>query len=80
MNESVEKLAEEKKGEERAIAGEYDEVKAEVEKFKASEFERIRKNANEILSKIMPNVAKKLADQEKLVLEELENAKRSNLF
>lgn len=80
---TVEKLIEEEKGEEQAVAGEFNDAKVEIEKYKSQELEKIRKRALEILEEITPKI---IADsinrenQEKLIISELENAKRNKFF
>lgn len=80
---TVEKLTEEEKGEEKAVASEYDDAREEIENFKKLEFERIRKNANEILEKATPvalrdSITK--SKQEELIIKGLGNAKQSGFF
>ncbi|HWA51564.1 MAG TPA: hypothetical protein VG895_00725 [Patescibacteria group bacterium] len=80
---TVEDLIEEKRGEDKAVSAEYDIAKDEIEKYKASEFQRIRKTANDLLkSKFTDIVSSSIDDnkQDELILKALENAKRSNLF
>lgn len=80
---TIEELAKDEKGDQAAVAAEFDQAKKEISDFKASQMEEVRKKANEILVKIMPQILTKTLDnesQEKLIMEELSNAKRSNIL
>ncbi|SRR5260221_6089435 len=80
---TLEKLIEEEKGEEKAVALEYDRANAEIEIYKAQKFEEIKKKAAEILIKVTKDSLTKTItkdQQEELILKSLEDAKQSNLF
>ena len=80
---TIEKLVEEEKAEERAVASEYDAVKAEIENYKLAKFEDIKRNAHEVLAKVTKNTLGELLDEsqeEKLILQALEDAKQSKIF
>ncbi len=80
---TIEKLQEEEKGQEMAVESEYDEVKLEIENYKAKKFEEIKIKANEVLSKVAAEALSGEVDtknQENLIIKALENAKRSNIF
>lgn len=78
---SIEKLIEEQKGEEAAVAARFNEANEEIEKYKAEKFEDIRKREAEILSKISFELGGKLIrEDDPLIMKALEDAKRSNIF
>lgn len=80
---TIEELKKEEKVDEVAVAAEFDQTKKEILEFKVNQMEEIRKKASEILIQIMPRILAKALDkesQEKLIMEELANAKRSNIF
>ncbi len=80
---TLEKLAEEEKGEEKAIAAEYDSASAEIESYKAHEFEEIKKKSAEVLAKVTKDVLTNSINQENqenLIIKAIEDAKRSNLL
>jgi len=80
---TIEELSKEEKADEAAVSAEFDQAKKEIEEFKAHEMGEIKRKAGEVLVKTMPSILAKSLDreaQEKLIVEELANAKRSNIF
>lgn len=68
---------------EKVLAEEYDEIKAEIERYKASKISQIDSTAREILIDVTKKVLGKSIDlraHEDLVIQSLEDAKRQNLF
>lgn len=68
---------------EKVLAEQYDEVKAEIERYKASKIAQIDSTAREILIQVTKSVLGKSLDlraHEELVIKSLEDAKRQNLF
>jgi pantothenate synthetase len=83
QKKTVEKLFEEEKGEEAAIAAEFEGAKEEIKKYKAAKIEEVNKISNEIIKKVTEEALPGSFDQEKqelLVMKALENAKRTNIF
>lgn len=72
IQEGVRKVVEEK----------YAQVEKEIEEYKAKRYAEIDAKAPEILKKVLTSVISKAAaaDQERLVLDSLEDAKRQNIF
>ena len=80
---TINELKDEEKGEEQAVAAEFDSVKAEIEKYKTAKFDEIKKRGVEILSKVTEEALGQSLDEEKetiLIIKALEDAKRSNIF
>lgn len=68
---------------EKVLASEYDEIKAEIERYKASKIAQINSTAREVLIDVTKKVLGKSIDlraHEDLVIQSLEDAKRQNLF
>lgn len=68
---------------EKVLAEEYDEIKAEIERYKASKIAQIDFTAREVLTDVTKKVLGKSIDlraHEDLVIKSLEDAKRQNLF
>jgi F0F1-type ATP synthase membrane subunit b/b' len=68
---------------EKVLAEEFDDIKAEIERYKASKIAEIDRKSREILIDVTEQVLGKALDlraHEDLVLSALENAKRQNLF
>lgn len=68
---------------EKVLAAEYDEIKAEIERYKASKVAQIDSTAREVLIDVTKKVLGKSIDlraHEDLVIQSLEDAKRQNMF
>lgn len=68
---------------EKVLAEEYDEIKAEIERYKISKIAQIDSVAKEVLTDVTTKVLGKSIDlraHESLVIQALENAKRQKLF
>lgn len=68
---------------EQVLAEEYDEIKAEIERYKASKIAQIDTTAKEVLIDVTKRVLGKSIDlraHEDLVIKSLEDAKRQNLL
>jgi F0F1-type ATP synthase membrane subunit b/b' len=68
---------------ERVLAAEYDEIKLEIDKYKASKIAQIDSTAREVLIDATKKILGKSIDMrahEELVTQALEDAKRQNLF
>lgn len=68
---------------ERVLDAEYDEIKLEIERYKASKITQIDSTAREVLTDVTKKVLGKSIDlraHEDLVIAALEDAKRQNLF
>jgi F0F1-type ATP synthase membrane subunit b/b' len=68
---------------EKVLAEEYDEIKSDIEKYKASKIAQIDSTAHDILIDVTKKVVGKSIDlraHEDLVIHALEDAKRQNLF
>ncbi len=67
----------------KVLEDEYDEVKQEIERYKASKIAQIDRTAHEILIDVTKKVLGKSIDlraHEELIIAALEDAKRQNLF
>lgn len=68
---------------EKVLAAEYDEIKLEIERYKASKIAQINSTAREVLIDATKKILGKSIDiraHEDLVTRALEDAKRQNLF